>query len=165
MATKKQLQDTLKEQYGINKNISQEMSLQACEQLLGLMERESSISELVASFTDKNTELSNNNRRYGQLRKQAEQELSKTKSEYERLQELIGKPDPDDDPDEKQAALQKQIDDLTEVNQELKKDNKALKNSIDKIRLRLALNLRQVMQSQDSELRQAIARLFNWTQE
>lgn len=194
MATKKQIQETLKQRHGINKNISQEMSPQACEDLLRLMEREPSISELVDSFSEKNTDLSNNNRRYGQLRSQAERQLEKTKAECEQLQQSVveaqsrleslrqqrgGLSKEQEALEQEIMALQKRntalgsdvqalkskTKELTTANTALKKDNKALKNIVDQIRLKLALDIRQLMRYEDSELRKAAARLFKWTQE
>ncbi len=193
MATKKQLQDSLKLQYGINKNISQELSTENCERLLALMDQEPSILELVASFADKNIELGKNNQRFGQQRSQAERQLKKAKAEYEQLQKSVAEAESRNnglrvkrgDLDKEQAALQQRINDLqaqnqqlsgtvqtlekktealSDVNEVLKKDNKALKNLVDQIRLKLAIDIKQLMRYEDSELRKAAARLFKWTQ-
>jgi hypothetical protein len=53
---------------------------------------------------------------------------------------------------------------LTKVNAELKKDNKSLKNIVDSIRLQLAKDMTGVLKNKDSDLRQAIAKLFKSTQ-
>ena len=53
---------------------------------------------------------------------------------------------------------------LTKVNGELKQDNKRLKNIVDAIRLRLAQEMKGILKYEDSELRQAIAKLFKSTQ-
>jgi hypothetical protein len=53
---------------------------------------------------------------------------------------------------------------LTEVNKELKKDNKALKTLVDQIRLRLSLDVRRLMQFEDSEIRQELVKWFSRTQ-
>lgn len=193
MATKKQLQETLKQQYGINKNISQELSTDNCERLLALMDQEPSILELVASFADKNVELGKNNQRFGQQRSQAERQLKKAKAEYEKLQQSVAEAESRNDGlrekrgdlDKEQAALQQRInalqarnqqlsgtvqtlekktEELSDVNEVLKKDNKALKNLVDQIRLKLAIDIKQLMRYEDSEIRKAAARLFKWTQ-
>ncbi|WP_375473278.1 hypothetical protein [uncultured Nostoc sp.] len=52
---------------------------------------------------------------------------------------------------------------LTEVNEHLKKDNKALKNLVDQIRLRLAMNTKKILQYEDSEIRKAVITFFQWT--
>ena len=193
MATKKQLQDTLKLQYGINKNISQELSPENCERLLALMEQEPSLPELVASYADKNIELGKNNQRFGQQRSQAERQLKKAKAEYEQLQQSVAEAESRNnglrekygDLVKEQATLQQRInnlqaqnqqldgtvqtlekktEELSDVNEVLKKDNKALKNLVDQIRLKLAIDIKQLMRYEDSELRKAAARLFKWTQ-
>ena len=53
---------------------------------------------------------------------------------------------------------------LTKVNSELKKDNKSLKNIVDSIRLRIAKDMKGILKHQDSDLRQAILKLFKSTQ-
>jgi hypothetical protein len=53
---------------------------------------------------------------------------------------------------------------LTKVNDELKQDNKRLKNIVDAIRLRIAQDMKGILKYEDSELRQAIAKLFKSTQ-
>ncbi len=193
MSNKKQLQDRLKQQYGINKNISQDLSPVNCEQILSLLEAETSVQELVDALINKNTELSNNNRHYGTLRSNAEKQLRKTQAEYEKLQQSIAEAESRNDGlrakrgdlDKEQVALQKQIDNLkaqnkklsgtvqtlerktetlTDVNEELKRDNKALKNLVDQIRLKLAIDIKRLMRYEDSEIRKAAARLFKWTQ-
>jgi hypothetical protein len=53
---------------------------------------------------------------------------------------------------------------LTQVNAELKKDNKSLKNIVDSIRLQIAKDMKGILKYQDSDLRQAILKLFKSTQ-
>jgi hypothetical protein len=53
---------------------------------------------------------------------------------------------------------------LTKVNAELKKDNKSLKNIVDSIRLQIAKDMKGILKNQDSDLRQAILKLFKSTQ-
>jgi hypothetical protein len=53
---------------------------------------------------------------------------------------------------------------LTNVNAELKKDNKSLKNIVDSIRLQIARDMKGILKQQDSDLRQAILKLFKSTQ-
>ena len=53
---------------------------------------------------------------------------------------------------------------LTKVNSELKKDNKSLKNIVDSIRLQIAKEMKGILKNQDSDLRQAILKLFKSTQ-
>ena len=53
---------------------------------------------------------------------------------------------------------------LIKVNAELKKDNKSLKNIVDSIRLQIAKDMKGILKHQDSDLRQAILKLFKSTQ-
>lgn len=53
---------------------------------------------------------------------------------------------------------------LVEVSNQLKADNKALKNVVDSIRLRLAIDVKQLMNYQDSEIRQALAKWYKKSQ-
>ncbi|EKQ70879.1 hypothetical protein OsccyDRAFT_1186 [Leptolyngbyaceae cyanobacterium JSC-12] len=50
MPSKSELQTLLKEQYGINKNITQPLSLEDCKNLLIFLSSQPSIGRLVASF-------------------------------------------------------------------------------------------------------------------
>jgi chromosome segregation ATPase len=89
MATKDELQNTLKDKYKINKNISQALTREECEQLLELLKLEPSAAKLVQSFVQKNSNLSNNNALYGRMRSQAEAKLSSLQEEYEALETSI----------------------------------------------------------------------------
>ncbi len=53
---------------------------------------------------------------------------------------------------------------LAKVNAELKKDNKSLKNIVDSIRLQIARDMKGILKNPDSDLRQAILKLFKSTQ-
>lgn len=50
------------------------------------------------------------------------------------------------------------------VNDQLKKDNKRLKNLVDAIRLKLAIDVESLLRYEDSEIRQALIRWFKGTQ-
>ncbi|MGL5803852.1 MAG: hypothetical protein ACRC2R_26695 [Xenococcaceae cyanobacterium] len=52
---------------------------------------------------------------------------------------------------------------LIKVNDLLKKDNKALKNIIDAIKLKLAIDTKRLLQYEDSEIRKALVKLFQST--
>lgn len=191
MATKQDLQIKLKDQYGINKNISQPLSPEECEQLLFHLEEQSSVLKLVNSFTDKNQFLGNNNRHFGQLRSSAEKKLQSVKADYEKLEQQIAdidkvkqnltqrKQEMEAETQkieeeikelfEKNTALKLKVQTLTTRNDELeaantvlKKDNKDLKNIVDQIRLRLARDTKQLLEYEDSEIRKALIRLFRW---
>lgn len=60
--------------------------------------------------------------------------------------------------------LKKDNKNLIEVNDQLKRDNKDLKNLVDAIKLKLAIDVRQLMQYENSEIRKALAKWFKSTQ-
>ncbi len=53
---------------------------------------------------------------------------------------------------------------LTVAYEELKKDNKNLKNIVDKIKLKLAIDVKNLLQYEDSEIRRALVKWFKGTQ-
>ena len=185
MPPKSELQTILKEQYGINKNISQLLATEDCEQLIAILKAQPSMVKLVASFVAKNTDLSQNNRHYGQLRSRAEKKLETAQAEYAQLEQqitaleaakqtLAGRKQSLESEVEQLTAqtqtLGSQVqtlttynDELLEANTQLKKDNKDLKNIVDQIRLRLARDTKMLLQYEDSEIRKALIRLFRWT--
>lgn len=61
-------------------------------------------------------------------------------------------------------VLASEKDELTEANDVLKKDNKALKNLIDQIKLKIAIDVKNLMRYEDSEIRKALAKWFKSTQ-
>lgn len=192
MSSKQTLQNTLKEKYSINKNITQPLSAEDCQQLLVLLQNQPSAARLVESFIAKNSTLSQNNRYYGQRRRQAENRVEALNAEYRQLEKTIadlekGKNvlgDRKQQLNEEQARLEQEVnrlasqndtlaskvqtlttenDELVEANIQLKKDNKDLKNIVDQIRLRLARDTKMLLQYEDSEIRRAMIRLFRWT--
>ncbi|UJB72327.1 hypothetical protein HRE53_27435 (plasmid) [Acaryochloris sp. 'Moss Beach'] len=192
MPTKQDLQIQLKDRYGINKNISQPLSPEECDQLLSNLENQPSVLRLVKSFTDKNQLLGNSNRHFGQLRSHAEKKLHAVKADYEKLEQQItdiekAKQNLTQRKQEMEAEIQKteeeikelfekntalklkvqtsttRNDELEAANEVLKKDNKDLKNIVDQIRLRLARDTKQLLEYEDSEIRKALIRLFRWT--
>ena len=58
------------------------------------------------------------------------------------------------------ANLNLFADELTNVNDELKKENKTLKNLIDAIRLQLAKDVKNLLRYEDSEIRKALVKVF-----
>ena len=54
---------------------------------------------------------------------------------------------------------------LVEVNDQLKKDNKVLKNLVDQIRLKLAIDVKTLLRYEDSEIRRALMKWFKSTQD
>ena len=56
--------------------------------------------------------------------------------------------------------LNSKNNELTQVNEELQKDNKALKNIVDQIRLKLALDMKQLVKFEDSEIRKELMKWY-----
>ena len=192
MPSKAELQAILKDEYDINKNITQSLSLEDCERWLHFLRQDASAKKLVDAFVRKNEELSKNNRQFGQRRRQAEDHAAKLKAQNEKLQKSIAvqesshelletsKLPPNQDYQDLKRDMEKlhmenqrlsqqlqgltaRNDELTEANSILKKDNKELKNVVDQIRLQLAKNTKELLQYEDSEIRKALVRVFRWT--
>lgn len=192
MASKNELQTILKEKYGINKNVTQSLSLEDCENLLMLLSNQPSAERLVGSLVDKNSELAKNNQYYGQRRSQAEKKFERLQTEYQQIEKSIADLEAENEKlkgrkgrlSDEQKALEAQVeqlatqnqslsskvqtlttqnDELAEANDQLKRDNKELKNIVDQIRLRLARDTKMLLEYEDSELRKAVIRLFRWT--
>lgn len=192
MATKAELQTILKEKYGVNKNISQELSRESCERLVAILAQESSVTELVQTYGQKNSSLSQNNAYFGRMKSQAEKKLETLKTDYQNLETSIATLETAKTSletkkrqlEREQATLNLEIktlsseneslagqvgnlttrnNELTVANDQLMKDNKDLKNTVDKIRLRLARDVKMLLKYEDNELRKALIRLFQWT--
>jgi predicted nuclease with TOPRIM domain len=185
MPTKGKLQATLKTQYGINKNITQSLSTEDCQELLTLLQTKPSTSKVVASFIAKTQELSRNNRSLGLRRKGAEDKVRSLQKEHERLVKEVSEIEDLNKSllerknrlmEEKQRiqadnqrlaggirTLTTQNDELVGANEKLKKDNKDLKNIVDQIRLRLARDTKTLLEYEDSEIRKALIRILRWT--
>ena len=192
MPSKSELQSALKEKYGINKNITQPLSTEECEQLLTLLHTQPSAVRLVGSFVAKNSDLSRTNRQFGQQRSQAEKRLNALQAEYQQLEKTVADfearnrtlgdlkgqlsqeqqaleaeikklSDENASLSQEMQALTTQNDELIDANEQLKKDNKDLKNIVDQIRLRLARDAKMLLEYEDSEIRKALIRLFRWT--
>lgn len=192
MASKDELQNALKEKFGINKNISQPLAKEECERLLDLLICEPSAARLVESYADKNSSLARNNFSIGGARSRAERKFTALQAEYLQLEASIvsieeakaGLEDRKRLLEEEQRKLEAELQSLSSKNQfltskvqtlttqndelilsntQLKKENKDLKNIVDQIRLRLARDTKALLQYEDSEIRKAMIRLFRWT--
>jgi predicted RNase H-like nuclease (RuvC/YqgF family) len=64
----------------------------------------------------------------------------------------------------KTKTLVSENEKLIEVNDRLKKDNKDLKNIVDRIKLQIALDVKKLMHYEDSEIRKALAKWFKGSQ-
>lgn len=192
MASKSELQTILKEKYGINENISQDLNREECERLLALLGKDQSVVKLVGSFSQKNSSLWQNNANYGRMRSRAENKLESLKAEYRELEQSIETLEISKTELEtrkrlleqeremleaearklgsENAALASKVgvltsrnDELFDANEQLKKDNKDLKNIVDAIKFRLARDTKTLLQYEDNEIRKALIRLFRWT--
>lgn len=192
MQSKSELQTILKNRYSINKNVTQSLNRDECEQLLALLTDKPAARNLVAAFIQKNHELSNNNRTLGKRRENAARKLEQLTRDYQWLEESIAKQEERNEGlvkqkvvlVEEEAELQHKIeilmqqneglaakvqtltthnDELVDANDRLQRDNKALKNIVDQIRLRLARDIDELLRYEDSELRKAMIRLLKWT--
>jgi uncharacterized protein (DUF3084 family) len=192
MASKDEIQNTLKAEFGINKNISQALNQEECERLLKLLYSEPTAAKLVESYADKNFSLGRNNAAYARARNQTERKFEALKIEYLQLEESVASIEKskemlqerkrilEDEQRKLEAEIQNlssnnqaltskvqtlltQNDELTVANTQLKKENKDLKNIVDQIKLRLARDTKALLQYEDSELRKAVIRLFRWT--
>lgn len=79
--------------------------------------------------------------------------------EKERFEAEIQHSSPKDDSTEaKVKALVSQNNELIKVNDELKKDNKSLKNLVDRIRLQTVIEGKNLLKLENSEIRRALAK-------
>lgn len=67
--------EELKQVYGVNKNISNNLSQEQRKELLSLLENNETVLALTKAFVAKNNELSNNNRKFGKQREKANRNL------------------------------------------------------------------------------------------
>lgn len=85
MPSKKELQSILRERYGINKNVSQALDTEDCEQILMTLQRDPSAARLVSAFAEKNADLGKRNQHFGRLRSNAESKLQASEKSYQQL--------------------------------------------------------------------------------
>jgi chromosome segregation ATPase len=192
MKSKDELQTQLKTLYGINKNVSESLSRDDCATLIETLSEDPSVGKLIAAYADKNATLGKNNATYGRARSQAEQKLQTLQTEYDELEASIAalestnqslatrKQQLESDRQALSTEIQKitiekqklgtQVtrlnvltNELTDANDQLKKDNKDLKNMIDAIRLKFTKEIKQLLSYEDSEIRKALVKLFKST--
>jgi chromosome segregation ATPase len=162
MVAKAELQARLKERYGINKNISQDLSDVECQRLVTLLDSESSALKLVDAFIAKNRELTTNNQQYGKQRRQAEDRYAIAQAQYESLQESIANLENSNDglvqlKQELEAQAQREMTDLEQKKvalaaqkQQLEKDAKLLEQQVATLQTR-SQNLEQQVQALGAE--------------
>ncbi|BAY10753.1 hypothetical protein [Calothrix sp. NIES-2098] len=111
--------------------------------------------------TKKNKEIEKNKQEYAakidQLNNYQKQEREKYEAEIQRLS------DQNKSLDLQLNTIKSQKNELIQVNDQLKKDNKALKNLIDAIKLKLAIDTKRLLQYEDSEIRKALINMFKST--
>ena len=192
MASKADLQTKLKDLYKVNKNISETLTRDECEAMLLLLAENPSAIKIVEAFVNKNSSLGKNNMVLGGQRSRAERRFETLQSEYDALEVSIADLESTTNAlnqrklqlEADRSALSKEIeqigtqnkalsekvgtlnvltDELTDANDQLKKENKALKNLVDAIRLRLAKDVKQLLNYDDSEIRKALIKVFKST--
>ena len=77
-----------------------------------------------------------------------------------RSKELEGKAAENSQLHSQVQVLATEKDELAGANEKLKRDNKALKNLIDQIKLKIALDVGSLMKLEDSEIRKALLKWF-----
>ena len=192
MASKSELQSQLKALHNINKNISDSLSRDECADLIEQLSLGTSLNKLVEAYAEKNAALGKNNATIGGDRSRAKKKLETLQAEYAALEASIDTLESTNQAltSRKQqletdrlilsaeveritvenTALETQVtnlnlfaDKLTDVNDELKKENKTLKNLIDAIRLQLARDVKNLLRYEDSEIRKALVKVFKST--
>ncbi|MGD1895642.1 MAG: hypothetical protein ACFB16_01675 [Phormidesmis sp.] len=158
MASKKELQTILREEYGINKNISQSLAPEDCEQLLVTLRSQPSAVKLVDSFAEKNADLGNRNRHFGQLRSRAESKLETLQAEYQQLEGEVA------ELGKQVAELEGQVEAmeaakaaLTDRKDVIKTETQALEAEINRLQMekRLLSSRVQTLTTQNDELSDA----------
>ena len=192
MASKADLQTQLKDLYKVNKNISETLTRDECEAMLLLLAENPSAIKIVEAFVNKNSSLGKNNMVLGGQRSRAERRFETLQSEYDALEVSIADLESTTNAlnqrklqleadrnslsreieqigtqnkalSEKVGKLNVLTDELSDANDQLKKENKALKNLVDAIRLRLAKDVKQLLNYDDSEIRKALIKVFKST--
>ncbi|MFN6570886.1 hypothetical protein [Dendronalium sp. ChiSLP03b] len=111
--------------------------------------------------TKKTKEIERNNQEYAtkieEVKKYKKQEQEKSEAEIQRLS------DTNKVLEMKIKTINSHNNELIQANDQLKQDNKALKNLIDEIRLKLAINTKKLLQYEDSEIRKALIIMFKST--
>jgi hypothetical protein len=86
------------------------------------------------------------------------EELGKDRTELSRVKEQIEKDKAE--LSKVNEKLKKDKAELSKVNEELKKDNKDLKNYIDAIKLSIAIDVKNLLRLEDSEIRKALIKWY-----
>lgn len=111
--------------------------------------------------TKKNKEIERNNHEYTAKIDQLNRFYKQEKEKYEA--EIQGLSDKNKFLENQLQAINSQHNEVIKINDQLKKDNKALKNLVDAIRLKLAIDTKRLLQYEDSEIRKALITMFKST--
>lgn len=139
-------------------NIRRAMSLFAGAELINRQRLQAAQKGMV---TKKNKEIEKNHQQYNakidQLNKYYNQEKEKYETEIQNLH------DSNQSLEIKLKTVNSQNRELLQANEQLQKDNKALKNIVDQIKLKLAIDVKQLLRYEDSEIRKALISMFKST--
>jgi chromosome segregation ATPase len=150
MVSKNELQNALKEKFGINKNISQSLSQQECEELLNLLAIKPSAAKLISSYADKNSSLGRNNATFGMARSRAEGKLEDLQARHLQLKEYTESIEQDNKAlESKKENLEEQQKQLQSNVQTLSSKNKFLNSNF------------QNLTTQNNQLAEANTKLNN----
>jgi chromosome segregation ATPase len=169
MVTKKTKEIERKdEEYVIKINQYEESLKRAKEkyelEIQSLLFRKTDLETKINSLALQNNELSQVNENFKKDKIEllkVKDELGKDKNELEKIQERIEKDKIELSRVNQQ--LKKDKTELSKVNEELKKDNKDLKNILDAIKLRLAIDVKNLLRYEDSEIRKALIKWYKST--
>ena len=169
MVTKKTKEIERKdEEYFIKINQYEESLKRAKEkyesEIQTLLFRKADLETKVNSLAFENSELSqvNENLKKDKIELiKVKEELGKDKNELARIKEELEKDKTE--LSKVNSQLKKDKTELSKVNEELKKDNKDLKNILDAIKLRLAIDLKNLLRYEDSEIRKALIKWYKST--
>ncbi len=107
-----------------------------------------------AMVTKKAKEIERKDEEYAAKINQCEKDQKQEREKHEAgIQSLSSKND----------TLEAKVKTLTSINDQLKKDNKDLKNIVDAIKLKLAMDMKKLLQYEDSQIRKAAIKLFKST--
>ncbi|MGK7910202.1 MAG: hypothetical protein AB4050_01785 [Synechococcus sp.] len=172
MATKNTYQNTLKKDFGINKNISEALTEEQCKELLERLQNDDGTLNLVRSFIGKNKELSKNNSQYGRQREDAKRKLEALRIEFDNYKAADdgGKETVPVELTEDMKALQDEntqlkleLSALKANNDDLMRDNRHLSNLVNLIKLRTTQGIRKMISGPDSEVKRELAKFLEST--
>jgi uncharacterized protein (DUF3084 family) len=137
---------------------------QAESKLYALQADHAKLQREIAELENQNKGLGNRKGQLSQEQQQLEAQIQSLSEQNQalstRVQRLKAR---NEDLTTANQSLTKDKAELADANEILKRDNKALKNAVDQIRLKLYKDINQLLEYEDSEIRKALIRLFRWT--